>query len=116
MASIKKPSTWSYQPPNSSERIQPYVGLRNLGCICYMNSMMQQFYMIPAFRYNMLCVDDGKDENMAEYKGKMEDDNMLHQMQKLIAMLELSERSDYDPRGFCFSFKEFDGTPTNTSE
>ena len=41
MASIKKPSTWSYQPPNSSERIQPYVGLRNLGCICYMNSMMQ---------------------------------------------------------------------------
>jgi len=53
---------------------------------------------------------------MAEYKGKMEDDNMLHQMQKLIAMLELSERSDYDPRGFCFAFKEFDGTPTNTSE
>jgi len=36
--------------------------------------------MIPAFRYNMLCVDDGKDLNMAEYKGKMEDDNMLHQM------------------------------------
>ena len=51
-----------------------------------------------------------------KYKGKMEDDNMLHQMQKLIAMFELSERSDYDPRGFCFSFKEFDGTPTNNFE
>jgi len=24
-----------------------------------MNSMLQQFFMIPAFRYNLLCVDDG---------------------------------------------------------
>lgn len=23
-----------------------------------MNSMMQQFFMTPAFRYNILCVDD----------------------------------------------------------
>lgn len=30
--------------------------------------------------------------------------------------MELSERSDYNPKGFCFSFKEFDGQPTNTSE
>ena len=34
----------------------------------------------------------------------------------LIAHLELSERQDYDPRGFCFSFKEMDGQPTNTAE
>ena len=74
-----------------------------------MNSMMQQFYMIPAFRYNLLCVDDGIAPNMVEYKQHMQDDNMLHQMQKLVAMLELSERSDYDPREFCFAFKEFDG-------
>jgi len=34
-----------------------------------MNSMMQQFFMIPAFRYNLLCVDDGEAENMQPYKG-----------------------------------------------
>jgi hypothetical protein len=38
---IKKPKTWNYTPPSSSERVQKYVGLKNLGCICYMNSMMQ---------------------------------------------------------------------------
>ena len=37
-------------------------------------------------------------------------------MQKLFANLELSERQFYDPTAFCFSFKEFDGTPTQVME
>ena len=113
---IKKPKSFNYIPQIASERYQKYVGLRNLGCICYMNSMMQQFFMIPAFRYNLLCVDDGKAEEIKEYKGEQIDDNMMHQVQKLIAHLELSERTEYNPMQFCFSFKEFDGSPTNTAE
>ena len=118
IATIKKPKSWMYVPPGASysERSQMYVGLKNLGCICYMNSMMQQFYMTPNFRYNLLCVDDGKPEEFKEYKNETIDDNMFHQMQKLIAHLELSDRHDFNPVGFCFAFKEFDGTPTNTSE
>ena len=34
--------------------------------------------MIPALRYNLLCVDDGKPENFVEYKGEKIDDNMMH--------------------------------------
>jgi len=113
---IKKPKKWNYQPPDKAERVQKYVGLRNLGCICYMNSMMQQFFMIPAFRYNLLCVDDNIPEDIKEYRGEQIDDSMLHQMQRLFAHLELSERSDYNPLGFTFAFKEFDGMPTNVSE
>ena len=76
---IKKPKGWNYVPPTqTSGDKQKYVGLRNLGCICYMNSMMQQFFMTPAFRYNLLCVDDGKPEAIAEYKGEQIDDNMMH--------------------------------------
>jgi ubiquitin carboxyl-terminal hydrolase 34 len=44
------------------------------------------------------------------------DDNLFHQMQKLIAHLELSERTAFNPKAFCFAFKEPDGTPTNTVE
>ena len=106
---IKKPNTWNYTPPGQSDRPQLYVGLKNLGCICYMNSMLQQFFMVPCFRYNMLCVDDGVAPNIVTYKEKRIDDNMLHQLQKLLAHLELSERPDYNPFGWCFSFKDFDG-------
>ena len=116
MEHIERLDAWDYTPPSASERSQEYVGLRNLGCICYMNSMMQQFFMIPALRYNLLCVDDSVPENLQEYKGSMVDDNMLHQLQKLMANLELSERSDYNPWEFCFAFKEFDGAPTHTGE
>lgn len=114
---IKRHEGWNYMPPGSSlEGKQKYVGLRNLGCICYMNAMMQQFFMIPAFRYNVLSVDDGNAEDMQEYKGKMIDDNVLHQWQKLFAHLELSDRNEYNPMEFCFAFKDFEGQPTNTAE
>lgn len=72
--------------------------------------------MIPAFRYNMLSVDDGFPEDLVEYKGQKVDDNVLHQIQKLIAHLELSDRTDYNPFEFCFAFKDFEGNPTNTAE
>ena len=40
--------------------------------------MLQQFFMIPAFRYNLLCVDDHVAEDVKEYKGALVDDNVLH--------------------------------------
>lgn len=58
MRKIKRYGGWVYTPPSITEKSQNYVGLRNLGCICYMNSLNQQFFMIPALRYNILCVDD----------------------------------------------------------
>jgi len=118
MNNVRRLENWNYSPSGSSysDKSQKYVGLRNLGCICYMNSMLQQFFMIPAFRYNLLCVDDQTPEDLKEYRGSVIDDNMLHQLQKLMAHLELSERSDYNPMEFCFAFKEIDGNPTNTGE
>jgi len=35
-----------------------YVGLKNLGCICYMNSFMQQLYMMPNFRRSLTSCED----------------------------------------------------------
>jgi ubiquitin carboxyl-terminal hydrolase 9/24 len=35
-----------------------YVGLKNLGCICYMNSLNQQLFMIPYFRYSITNAED----------------------------------------------------------
>ena len=35
-----------------------YAGIRNLGCICYMNAMIQQFYMTKAFRTLIFVAND----------------------------------------------------------
>ena len=94
-------------------KVEGHVGLKNLGCICYMNSMLQQFFMVPSFRRALLQVEDGTAPNTKNAHGV--DDNVFHQVQRMFSYLELSTREDYNPEGFCFSFKDWDGNPTNTS-
>ncbi len=38
----------------SGKNFSGFVGLRNPGCICYMNSLLQQIYMTPTLRYGLL--------------------------------------------------------------
>ncbi|KAA0149625.1 hypothetical protein FNF29_05837 [Cafeteria roenbergensis] len=52
-----KPSQSALNPNLSRRAACGYVGLRNLGCICYMNSMMQQLFMVPHFRFGVLAAD-----------------------------------------------------------
>lgn len=112
-ASIKPHSGWAYVPSSESRSKLGYAGLENLGCICYMLAMIQQFYMIPTFRYKLMAADD-KRAPMIENPKKV-DDNILHQLQRIFAYLELTERQDFKPDKFCFAFKDLDGQPTNIS-
>jgi len=118
--------SWSYAPATEARSSSGYAGIINLGCVCYMHSMLQQFYMIPQFRYCILDVDDKKPPtNLAYLEGDSSvdptetgvdvDDNMLHQLQYLFGYLELTDRNAYNPSHFCYSFKDFTGRPTNIS-
>ena len=87
-----------------------------------MNSMIQQLFMIPTFKYLFLCAEDGKVEDLktledekSVYNKKMFDDNLLHQMQNAMGFLELTERPFYNALGLCFSMKDYGGEPTNCS-
>lgn len=75
--------------------------------------MIQQFYNIPTFRYCVLAANDSSPESLAQFEGEDVDDNLLHQFISMFSHLELSERQEYNPREFCFAFKDFDGRPTN---
>ena len=97
---------------NYSTKSFGHVGLKNLGCICYMNSIIQQMYMCPTFRYAIMSADDGEPEKPA-YGNGVDDDNLLHQLQIMFTYLTYSDRMDYSPRDFCYSYKDFDGKPMN---
>jgi ubiquitin carboxyl-terminal hydrolase 34 len=91
-----------------------YVGLKNLGCICYMNSIMQQMYNVPTFRYAIMSADDKESPNpSSSFHYSIDDDNLLHQLQNMFTYLTFSDKMDYNPKDFCFSYKDFDGNPIN---
>lgn len=62
---------------NDTRSLTGHVGIINNGCTCYMNSILQLFYHIPAFRKLIFSVDPG-------------DDKILRSLQHLFTMLELS--------------------------
>ncbi len=51
-------------PKLDAKSTHGFVGIKNLGCICYMNAMLQQFFMTPTFRYAILMAEDQKQENL----------------------------------------------------
>ena len=48
MDHVQRSDGWHYSPPSASSASQEGVGLRNLGCICYMNSCL--LYTSPSPR------------------------------------------------------------------
>jgi ubiquitin C-terminal hydrolase len=107
-------NAYSFYQQHSSKKQCDHVGLKNLGCICYMNSTMQQMYMVPTFRRAIMWSDDGKPPNpSSNYRYSCEDDNLLHQLQEMYTYLTYSEKMDYNPKGFCYSCKDLDGNPVN---
>ena len=108
---VERPKRWRHSP-SSKGRVHQHVGIVNLGCICYMISMLQQFFMVPQFRYQLLKAVDPSAEAWVEYKGEQVDDSLLRQLQRLFGFLQLSERHAFDPRDLCFAFKDWDGSPT----
>lgn len=95
--------SWNYEPDKHKKSPAGYVGIKNLGSICYMSSMIQQFFLLEPFRNAILSL---------KIKEKLLD-NMLYQLQNIFVYLLRSNRRDVNPQDFCFSFKEPDGSPIN---
>ena len=65
-----------------------FIGLRNMSSTCYMNSILQQFFMIPMLRETILNINNDKQ------------DTILYQLQLTFAALKAYEFKYYDPKYF----------------
>ena len=65
-----------------------YVGLKNMTATCYLNSIIQQLYMIEMFRETILKINNPSK------------DNVLYELQLLFSALKIYEFGYYDPRSF----------------
>lgn len=55
---------WSIN--NKHEPRQAYRGLLNPGCICYLNSLLQQLFMIDDFRLAVFDINNANPSKMIE--------------------------------------------------
>ncbi|KAF9310793.1 hypothetical protein BG003_008108 [Podila horticola] len=99
---------WGYDPQTFKKARCGFVGLQNLGATCYVNSIVQQFFMNKDFRSGILdAPTDESDSNR--------NDTLLYQLQLLFGNLQESMRRSYNAHGFCYAYKDWDGNPMNVA-
>ena len=84
---------------------QKFIGLKNYGATCYLNSLFQQMFMIPTFYQDLFKFDiTEKNQNLS--------DSTIYNMQLAFINLKKSCMQYYTPINFIHSFKNaFNGEP-----
>lgn len=85
-----------------------YIGLRNYGATCYLNSLLQQLYMIKEFRLRLYEVPIDMNSDL--------ENNPLYHLQLLFANLSQTLKLFHTPIHFIKSIKGFNEQPINTSQ
>jgi len=98
---------WNYCPKASQKAVSGYVGLHlSISATCYINSIVQQFFMNPSFRDGIF---------MAPVKDENKDDSLLYQLQVVFGHLQESSKKAYEAAPFCRAYKDYDGQPLNVA-
>lgn len=108
---------WEYLPPVGPRPMNGFVGLKNAGATCYMNSVLQQLYMVPSIRMGLLSAKGAADDPKEDFSGELEtavfeEDGkknyhvgILKHVQAIFAHLGHSALQFYIPRGLWTHFK-----------
>ena len=130
---------WEYLPPVGPRPIQGFVGLKNAGATCYMNSVLQQLFMIESIRNGVLEAEEACNDPEEDFSGEDRDEInennesntgndvtaeqstkeynliILKQVQAIFGHLAYSKLQLYVPRGLWKHFRK-NGEPVNLRE
>lgn len=104
---------WNYSPQDSLQDVAGgihHAGLVNPGCVCYMNSLLQQLCMMPDFYNGLLQLDCSSTGAMAPEDTWCDE---VNELQRLFVSLGYSKLRSCDPTTFALSHRDLDGNPTD---
>ena len=61
---------WDYLPPVGPRPAKGFVGLKNAGATCYMNSVLQQLYMVESIRVGILASEGAAVDLNEDFSGE----------------------------------------------
>ncbi|GBG68283.1 hypothetical protein CBR_g2830 [Chara braunii] len=99
---------WEHLPSYGRKSVGGYVGLKNAGATCYMNSVFQQLYMQPDVRRSILACEECSESERPE--------SVFFQLQAMFGALLGSSLDHYTPQGFWLAYRDYDGLPINLRE
>ena len=100
---LEKQTEWEFMPQVNPRAPCGLVGLYNGGATCYMNSILQQLYMLPQISEHILSVQDDFD-NGSETK-KTGDESLFYQLQQVFGHLMESKMQYYSPESLWKVFR-----------
>eukprot|EP01134_Creolimax_fragrantissima_P005015 CFRG5015T1 len=103
-------SGWGRIPRLVERSACGFVGLENLGATCYLNSLMQNLFMVPDFRRGILSTKARPWDSTPPAPHAL----VLYQLQTLFAYLQESLLKSYNAQGFC-SVYESEGACLDTN-
>ena len=96
-----------YDSDISLKSASGFVGLKNFGCTCYLNSLMQQLFMMPTLRAELMAAD------LKLTLEEKPEDSLLFHLQTIFANLQESEKQYYTPLPFVKTFRDQEGQVLN---
>lgn len=100
---LEKQTEWEFMPQVSPRASCGFVGLYNGGATCYMNSILQQLYMLPQISEYILSVHD--DEENSSGKNRSNDSTLFYQIQQVFGHLMESKMQHYSPQSLWKVFR-----------
>ena len=120
---------WEFLPPVGPRPSAGFVGLKNAGATCYMNSVLQQLFMLSGIKEGVLGCDQAATDPDEDFSGedKLELDKneeedkgdynltILKQVHAIFGHLSSTQLQYYIPRGLWRHFRML-GEPVNLRE
>ena len=110
--SVPPLSVWGFKPERDTRSVTGFMGLRNKGCTCYMNSLLQVLYMTPEVREGIISAQINPHSSEAAAN-----DDIVLQLQRLFCNLKYGEKKAFSPDSWVFAYKDESGVlPVNVSQ